>query len=600
MKTHLQILILVLSFLIPSALAAQDKIYSLALKQHEIEEAIRKSLSPFLGKKDYVIKVRLKGERKVEDLKTFAGEFKTKVGETLPGFELEDRSALPKITDMVGESYWIIKSMRIDLIMHKEISPSIDTFVRETIPVVSEMDPARGDRFKFVPILPKAIGDEVETDLLREGPVAKKYYGLTRQEWLYIGAGTLVSLIIIILLWKLTSLRRNLRALEEAFEHEQRIESTEKEEDPLLSLQKERSERLAKQEELVNEAVLRDENEHISQEIITQLLGRKDWVSQLYEAFGQDKQGVEKLSQLIAVLGPHTSRKLFCEIMGDGKYLEIEKMAESVNLQPGQEKALLVEIQKIIFTQKLVSPEKVSMDPFSFLHELSNGQIEFLIKDEPVKIKSITLSQLSSEDNARILSRLPKDERNKVILQLGNINDLPLALIEKVAFNLADKAKSVPDDNSVGFDGVDMVVNVISESNKQARQEIINNLRVSDRKLSEKVESRLFLFDSIPLVPADILTEVVRKMPSEEVITAIVGSAKKLQEKVIMCFPEKIRRTLVGSLKAKKVTEKEIKEKQKMIIKAMQKMADEKRIDLRKIQAAWEKTSPQNNSVKSA
>ncbi|MCP4749578.1 MAG: hypothetical protein GY866_01675 [Proteobacteria bacterium] len=603
MKKHLIVLIFILPMFLSTSLLAQDKIYSLSLKQYEIEDAIRKSIKPFLKRKDYVVKVRLTGDRRMDV--SNAGDLGTRQGgatTTLPGFELEDKSAVPKISDVIGNTYWRIKRMRIDLIMHKVVSPSVDTFIRETVPVVSELDPARGDLFNYIPIIPKSIEEGIEEENALTGirPLEKRYYGLSLQEWIYVGIALFSLLIIAILIWRMVRIRRNLTALEDAIEHEQMVKKTGEKKDPVEELRKEREERLTKQEALVNNAILKEKNEQIGEEVITQLLGRKDWAAKLIEEFGKDKQGIEKMSGLVSIMGANTSRKLFAGIMGEEKYLEIEKMAEDVALDPAQEQELLREVQKTIFTNKLLYPEDVAIDPFAFLKDLTTGQIGFLIRDEPVKIKAIILSQLTSMDTAGTLEKLSKEERGKVVLEIGKINDLPLELLEKVAYNLADKARSVPDDNTVGFDGIDRVVDVISESNSQVRQDIINNLRVSDRKLSEKVESRLFLFESIPVVPQDVLTEVVRNLPSEDVITAMVGSSKKLQEKTILCFPDKIRRTLVSSLKSQKPTTEAIKVKQKLIVQAMQKMAENKRVDLRKIQAAWEKASAQKPPAKSA
>jgi len=582
---------------------AQDRIYSITLKQHEIETAIRKSLNSYMEKKDYVVKVRIKGERRSEDPKSAPLRTRKQVGEALPGFELDDQSSLPKITDVVADSYWQIKSMRIDLIMHKEVSPSVDTFIRETVPVVAEMDPARGDVFSYIPILPKTI-EEAEEEVVQaevaEGVKEQEYYGITQKEWIYIVILAVSILITLILFWRLTRVKRNISALEEVIEQEQALEPSEPDLDPVVELKKEREQRLAKEEELLKNAILEEDIERISQEVITQLLGRKDWIALLCEEFGTDKQGADKLAGFVAILGPNTARKLFYDVLGEEKYLELEKLAQGIEVKPAEEKEILNEIQKILFTQKLVSPEAFSFDPFSFIHDLSTGQIDFLVKDEPIKIKAIVLSQLSSEATAKILSKMPKEERNQALLQLGKIGELPLELVEKVAYNLADKAKTVPDDHTVGVDGVDMVVDAISESVPQLRKDLINNLRVSDRQLSDKVENRLFLFESIPVVPKDILTEVVRRLPPQEVMVAIADSPTQIQEKVILCFPEKIRRTLVATVKSQRVTPEEIKEQKKMIIRGMQKMADDKKVDLKKIQADFEKISGQQRPAKSA
>lgn len=579
---------------------AQDKIYSLSLKQHEIETTIRKSLKPFLSSEDYVVKVKLVGVQVSGVTGIMRNRAQAGTDKSLPGFEIEKNTFEPKISDLIGNLHWQIKKMTVDLIMHKQISPSVDRFIRKTVPIVSELEVIRGDKFNFIPILPQSIdqGFDDESGLVG-GAKTKLYYGASLKEWIFYGIIALLILLALILIWRLSKARITMAALEEVIEDEQNFRH-DPEGDSVLEHKQMVEERSKKQEKLLQDSLYRDENEKIFEELITQLLGRKDWAEQLFDDYCLDKQGVEKISQFIAILGSNIARKLFFDVLGEEKYLEIEKMSDGISLEPSAENSLLKEIRKVIYTKRLVLPEQIHTDPFAFLHDLSNGQIKFMIKEESVKIKSIVLSQLDGKNTAEILTRLPKEERGKIVVQLGNIEDLPLELVEKVAYNMAEKSSTIPDDNTVGFDGIDRLIDVISESNSVVRNDIINNLRTSDRNLSKKVESRLFLFESIPVVPNGILISVVRKLPSEDVIAAIVGSSKILQEKVIMCFPEKVRRTMVSSLKAQKISEETIKKKQKRIVKEIQKLAEDGAVDLRKIQLAWEKARSKKSTAKTA
>ena len=285
------------------------------------------------------------------------------------------------------------------------------------------------------------------------------------------------------------------------------------------------------------------------------------------------------------------------DALGKEQYLKLEEIALDIFVKPNEEKELLREIQKVLFTKQLLKPENKTQDPFKFLYELSNDQITFLIKPEPTKIKAIILSRLNSVVTSDIIARLPKEERGQVVVLLGKMQELPGEVLEKVAYNLAAKAQHVPDSEAASFDGVNMVVDVMGDAGPEIRNDIINSLRVSDRKLSTKVENKFFLFDSIPVVPQEILSAVVRKLPTEEVIKAITGTSKQLQEKVILCFPIKIRRTLVASLKSQTPEPDAIRKAKKMIIKEMQLMGEANRVDLRKILSDWEKVSSSKSSA---
>ena len=121
------------------SLEAQERVKSLSIRQFEIEEAIRNGLKYYLEPKDYVLRVKLFGEERAVSM----------ANETLPGF---GQLNTPSITS--GAKYWQIIRMRVDLVMHKEVSPSVNSYIGEIVPILSGLDYERGDELIFVPILP--------------------------------------------------------------------------------------------------------------------------------------------------------------------------------------------------------------------------------------------------------------------------------------------------------------------------------------------------------------------------------------------------------------------------------------------------------------
>ena len=587
-----------ISFLSP-LLMAQEKIYSLTVKEQDIENAIHTAISPFLERGDYVLKVRVEGKKEVERIrKEEPREIISESIDPLPGFELEDSISQPKITEIVGDSYWRIEKIRIDLIIHKELTSSLYEYIEKTVKAISGFDAGRGDILNLDPIPPKiGIEEQLEKKRKQELLSELEYYGFTLREWIYLGVFLGLIFLIVYLIWKLSRMKGNLATLIDTIEGKGIQEQADDMEDTIKVLKKAKQDRLKKQEEHLGSELIREENEKIVQDIISQLIGRQDFAEQIVKEYGGDKQGVEKIAKLIAILGPNVSRKLFSEPMGKKQYLKLENMAEEIELKAEEEKSLLREIQKVLFTKQLMVPEEKSLDSFAFLYKLTPDQIVYLVKSEPVKIKAIVLSRLNSITASSIITRLPKEERGKVVLLLGNMKELPSEIASRIAVNLAAKARYLPESDAARFNGINMLVDVISEIGAEERNDIIASLRVSDRKLSGEVEKRFFLFDSIPVVPKEILTAVVRRLPSEDVITAIYGSSKQLQEKVILCFPQKIRRTLVGVLKAQKPDAETIKEKRRRFTLEMQKMSTENRVDLRKILSDWEKIRSERSSA---
>ena len=614
----LPVLVFCLSFILLApafSLQAQERVKSLSIRQFEIEEAIRNGLKYYLDPKDYVLRVKLFGEERAVSM----------ANETLPGF---GQLNSPSITS--GAKYWQITRMRVDLVMHKEVSPSVNSYIGEIVPILSGLDYERGDELIFVPILPsepfpEQLDRPAETDGLpdpmakavledekaKEGeekpgadPLAEEADKLIEEEpfWLRMSeiekilAGMLLFLILLFfwVLWKLKKVKEvhpeqngypalmppNMQTPQLPAVPQQGFVSIP---DPLDKL----VERNGHPEYKVNGAMINDENERLVQEIIKQLVGRDDWKQELVHEMSRDKQSMEMLTQLISTLGMSASRTLFAGTIPQKTYLELEKLAEDAVLSPEDANAVLKDVQKFLLTKQLTDPEQNKTNPFGFMDQLTTSQIGFLIKEEPAKIKAFVIVRLESEEAAELLRELSKDERTKVALEMGKLHELPLELVEKIGYNLAEKARHVPDEGTVGVDGVKFIADVLSDLDNSTREELINGLRTSDIKMSENIESHCFIFESLPDVPKDILLEVVRKLQPDSVITAISGSTTKIKEAAIMCFPEKSRSALVSSLKTKTPDSAEIREARKLFTVSMRDMADAGRLDLKEVNSKF-------------
>ena len=616
----------IILFLLNPALSleAQERVKSLSVRQFEIEEAIRNGLKYYLDTKDYVLRVKLFGEER--SIGSIANE-------ALPGFG--------QLNDPVGSGakYWEITRMRVDLVMHKEVSPSVNTYIGEIVPILSGLDYERGDELIFVPILPsdpfpeqvgdpssaglpdpmaKALPEDDPKDIevaLQSGEPSEEQDGESLDEepfWLRMSdiekilAGMLLFLILLFfwVLWKL----RKFKAISTEQEGFPALMAPQSETPQLpsspnqgfVSIADSNAKLLAgheNHENQLNDAVLIADNERLIQEIIKQMIGRDDWKQELVQEMSRDKQSMDMLTQLIASLGMSTSRKLFSGTIPQNTYLDLEKLAEEASYSPEEENEMLKDIQKFFLTKQLTDPEQNKSNPFSFMDQLSTSQIGFLVKDEPAKIKAFIFGRLESDEAAELLRDLSKDERTKVALELGKLHELPLELVEKIGYNLAEKARHVPDDGTVGVDGIKFIADVLGDLDNTTRQELINGLRTSDIKLSENIESHCFIFESIPVVPKDILLEVVRKLQPDDVITAISGTTSKIKEAAIMCFPEKSRPALVSSLKTKSPDSDEVRAARKLFVQSMRDMSDAGRLNLQEVNTKFTQESSQTESA---
>ena len=584
-----------LLILCSTIVSASERVKSMNIRQFEIEESIRNGLKYYLEPSDYVLRVKLFGDERAASV----------ANEALPGFGQLGLDQFGK-----GEKFWEISRMRVDLVMHKEVSPSVNSYIGEIVPILSGLDYERGDEFVFVPIIPNlpeiqpdlekpngADPEPIEEPQTAEKALAKIESPEEQEEekpfWQTLGTfewilGGILLLLLLLLIWTLFSISR-LRAREVETQNQIR----DLKETPTLPVRMAREEKAVQdkmqqdRQDRVQTALVRDENERVLQEIVKNLVGRPDWSRELIQEMTRDKQSMDQLATLIAVMGPEASRSLFRNQMTEQAYMDLEQLAKEAGPNSDDTAEVLKNIRMFLLTKQFLSPEQSFVDPFGFMKSLSSSQISFLLKNEPARIKAIVMARLDTEKAATILQTLSRDERTQVAVELGRMHEMPMELVEKVGFNLAEKARNVPDENSIAVNGVRFVADVLSDSDPVTRQELINGLRVSDQKLSEDVESSCFIFESIPVVPNDVLKEVVRQLPPDDVITAISGATKEIKEAVILCFPEQSRKALISSLKSKTPEKEEVRTARRKFVDSMREMADAERVNLRDVNSAF-------------
>ena len=584
-----------LLILCSTIVSASERVKSMNIRQFEIEESIRNGLKYYLEPSDYVLRVKLFGDERAASV----------ANEALPGFGQLGLDQFGK-----GEKFWEISRMRVDLVMHKEVSPSVNSYIGEIVPILSGLDYERGDEFVFVPIIPNL--PEIQPDLekpngadpeaIEEPQTAEKALakiespeeqGEEKPFWQTLGTfewilGGILLLLLLLLIWTLFSISR-LRVREVETQNQIR----DLKDIPTLPVRMAREEKAVQdkmqqdRQDRVQTALVRDENERVLQEIVKNLVGRPDWSRELIQEMTRDKQSMDQLATLIAVMGPEASRSLFRNQMTEQAYMDLEQLAKEAGPNSDDTAEVLKNIRMFLLTKQFLSPEQSFVDPFGFMKSLSSSQISFLLKNEPARIKAIVMARLDTEKAATILQTLSRDERTQVAVELGRMHEMPMELVEKVGFNLAEKARNVPDENSIAVNGVRFVADVLSDSDPVTRQELINGLRVSDQKLSEDVESSCFIFESIPVVPNDVLKEVVRQLPPDDVITAISGATKEIKEAVILCFPEQSRKALISSLKSKTPEKEEVRTARRKFVDSMREMADAERVNLRDVNSAF-------------
>lgn len=552
---------------------------SLEVYQRRIENVINDRLATLFSGQQYVLRVAVKG---VKTRVVPAQGPQTQL--ELPGFRIS-QGEFPK-----GTEKFRVDNVTVRIVLNATADPTDLQYLRSIVPILADFRPERQDRLILRVIQPgpqpEAEGDVEDKSAASVGDTAigleagatepSQGFGATllALPWLLPALLGLILLILLIVM---------IRVFMPA-----KVESP----PPTVAAPVPAPPRDTSREDQLR---LDEERLKIEQEkqldalrhgVVKRLFARPELAGQLIVHW-QSSPG--KLNALIHGVGPDISRKAVMEHVGRERYQEIEETVRQEKTPEIKELTeTLREANLFLITQEITHPEAISSNPFSFLDTLTWGQVNHLIKEEPMNVKAIVLSRLKAEDSARIMESMQQDLQLELAVQIGNLHDLPLEMAKSVAIDLAEKAKNVPDARLVEVEGPATLVDVMGQTSAETSRGLLAGMKSKDTKLSEEVEKRFFLFDSITLVPNEVLPQAVRTMPSATIVTALQGASREIQTKVIMAFPEQARTGLVTALRASRADQDTVNEARRRVVAKFQELSKQGRVDLKQISDAWQ------------
>ena len=148
--------------------------------------------------------------------------------------------------------------------------------------------------------------------------------------------------------------------------------------------------------------------------------------------------GLQKVAILFSILG----ESLALNLVNDLDQTEIRKIRAAMrgvgNVSFSVKKQVMEEFYFSFVSEKFQPQEEDSepKKPFLFLDDITDEQLVALLSNEDSKVVAITLAQVDSQKRMMVLDRIGEDEKNEVLLSIGNLQDIPLEAVVQIAHRL--------------------------------------------------------------------------------------------------------------------------------------------------------------------
>tara|TARA_B100001142_G_scaffold111958_1_gene113936 strand:+ start:250 stop:1194 length:945 start_codon:yes stop_codon:yes gene_type:complete len=184
--------------------------------------------------------------------------------------------------------------------------------------------------------------------------------------------------------------------------------------------------------------------------------------------------------------------------------------------------------------------EEGPIKPFEFLVEMTDEQLIALLANEDVPVVAIALAQLAAEKRMSILERMKPDEKGKVLIELGSLQDIPLEAIIEVAGKLKEKASYLPKPVEFSRGGAKEIADLIGEMDADEAERYMQTLQNENSELYKDVKMLVLTFEDIlDKFPDGTLRDLMNSVELDALAMAMKGIEQDIIDKVIGNLPQK-------------------------------------------------------------
>ncbi len=250
--------------------------------------------------------------------------------------------------------------------------------------------------------------------------------------------------------------------------------------------------------------------------------------------------GFDKAAILYNVLGENLALTLFPDIT-ESENLKLRiRSRELKNVPAALKKEVLEEYYFKLNSTKYYnkkSPDKL----FEFIFSLNDEQLFYLLGKEESRVVALAIEQLDEKKQMNFLDKLPPQKKNEVIMQLGNLRDIPLPAVVSLAQELEKKCAFIPGPKEFSRGGGKSIATILGKMGEDEAKEYLTQMENENPKLFKEVKKHFLAYDDLMNMPEEMAQEfwMSPDIDLDVLAKALNGYPKEVEDKVLGYMPQK-------------------------------------------------------------
>lgn len=155
-----------------------------------------------------------------------------------------------------------------------------------------------------------------------------------------------------------------------------------------------------------------------------------------------------------------------------------------------------------------------------------------VMENEHPQLVAAILSQLDNEKAARVLEQLPEASRAQVLERLGNMTEIPAALLEEVANALSVELPAAQADTVHAVDGIARSAALVRRMGRETGEALLGTLEEGNSELAGEIRRAMYTFEDLSVLDARALRSLLEAVPVEKLTTALKTASESLRNHI--------------------------------------------------------------------
>ena len=287
--------------------------------------------------------------------------------------------------------------------------------------------------------------------------------------------------------------------------------------------------------------------------------------------------GLDKAGLLFQMLGESLALTLFND-MSESDLLKIRiRSKELKNISVAVKKEVLEEFYFKLLSNQNKHPEADSSEAlFEFLNKLNNEQFFYLLANESSRVIALAVDQVSDIKKQDFFSRLDDPmQKNEVIMEIGNLDNIPLEAVVTIANDLKQKVAFLPAPKEFSRGGGESMAKILSQMDADEAQQYLDQIQVDDVELYTAIKQYYLTFEDLLNMPEHLMKDFWMNpdVDPDSLAKALRGYDEEATNAIVAYLPK--RKQAMFTAIEKPISKKDIRSSRAQLVSLARTMVDE-------------------------